>query len=60
MFGLVYKHMTYGALPLAYNEIIYLPTVKVEEEVMYDSISYKIVLNTEVNISKFTLEEKYS
>ena len=57
MFGLVYKHMTYGALPLAYNEIIYLPTVKVEEEVMYDSISYKIVLNTEVNISKFTLEE---
>ena len=25
--GLVYKHMPFGALPLGYDEIIYLPTV---------------------------------
>ncbi|MDD3504848.1 MAG: DUF4065 domain-containing protein [Eubacteriales bacterium] len=57
MVGLVYKHMTYGALPLAYDEIIHLPTIKVEEEIIYDDISYKIVPNAEVNVSKFTLEE---
>ena len=27
MMGLVYKHMPFGALPLGYDEIIYLPTV---------------------------------
>ncbi len=57
MTGLVYKHMTYGALPLAYDEIIHLPTVKVEEEIIYDDISYRIVPNTEVNESDFTPEE---
>jgi putative zinc finger/helix-turn-helix YgiT family protein len=57
MTGLVYKHMTYGALPLAYDEIIHLPTVKVEEEIIYDDISYRIVPNTEVNVSDFTPEE---
>ncbi len=57
MTGLVYKHMPYGALPLAYDEIIHLPTVKVEEEFVCDYIGYRILPNTEVNISKFTLEE---
>lgn len=57
MTGLVYKHMPYGALPLAYDEIIHLPTVKVEEEVFNDYISYKILPNIEVNVSSFTLEE---
>lgn len=57
MIGLVYKHMTYGALPLAYDEIIHLPTVKIEEEIIYDDISYRIVPSTEVNMSKFSLEE---
>lgn len=57
MTGLVYKHMTYGALPLAYDEIIHLPTVKVEEKMIYDEISYRIVPNAEVNVSNFTPEE---
>ena len=57
MIGLVYKHRTYGALPLAYDEIIHLPTVKVEEEIICDDISYRIIPNAEGNVSKFTLEE---
>ncbi len=57
MTGLVYKHMPYGALPIAYDEIIYLPTVKVVEEIIYEDISYRIVPNKEVNLSDFTLEE---
>ncbi|PTQ85949.1 putative zinc finger/helix-turn-helix YgiT family protein [Trichococcus patagoniensis] len=57
MTGLVYKHMPYGALPLAYDEIIHLPTVTVEEEMLNDYISYKILPNSEVNISSFTIEE---
>lgn len=57
MIGLVYKHMTYDALPLAYDEIIHLPTVKVEEEIICDDISYRIIPNAEGNVSKFTLEE---
>lgn len=57
MTGLVYRHMPFGALPIAYNEIIYLPTVKVEEELIYDDISYRIRPNKEVNISDFSLEE---
>lgn len=57
MTGLVYKHMPLGALPIAYDEIIYLPTVKVVEELIYDDISYKIRPNKEVNISDFSLEE---
>jgi len=57
MTGLVYRHMPYGALPLGYDEIIHLPTVKVQEEITHDDISYKILPNAEVNISNFTLEE---
>ncbi|MBA1335954.1 MAG: hypothetical protein HPY66_1773 [Firmicutes bacterium] len=57
MTGLVYKHMPLGALPIAYDEIIYLSTVKVIEEMVYDDISYRICPNKEVNISDFSLEE---
>ena len=57
MTGLVYKHMLLGALPIAYNEIIYMPTVKVVEEIICDDISYRICPNKEVNISAFSLEE---
>jgi uncharacterized phage-associated protein len=57
MTGLVYKHMTYGALPLAYDEIIHLPTVKIEEKIICDEISYKIIPNMKVNVSDFTVEE---
>lgn len=55
--GLVYKHMPLGALPIAYDEIIYLPTVKVVEEIIYEDISYRICPNKEINISDFSLEE---
>lgn len=55
--GLVYEHMTYGALPIAFNEILNLPTVKVQEELIYEDISYKILPNKPVNISSFTFDE---
>ncbi|MCK9331417.1 MAG: DUF4065 domain-containing protein [Clostridiaceae bacterium] len=55
--GLVYKHMPLGALPIAYDEIIHLPTVKIVEEIIYEDISYRICPNKEVNISEFSLEE---
>ncbi|ERJ11078.1 type II TA system antitoxin MqsA family protein [Haloplasma contractile] len=58
--GLVYKHMPYGALPIAFNQIIDLPTVRIEEKLLYnDSVSYKIVpnKNKNINLSNFSLEE---
>jgi hypothetical protein len=57
MTGLVYEHMTYGALPIGFNEILDLPTINVVEEMIYEDISYKILPNQQVNISDFTLEE---
>lgn len=55
--GLVYKHMPLGALPIAYDEIIYLPTVRVVEDVIYYDLSYKIVAKEETNLARFSLEE---
>lgn len=57
MTGLVYKHMPFGALPIAFEEIVYLPTVKIVEEIIYEDISYRIIPNKEVNLSDFSLEE---
>lgn len=57
MTGLVYKHMPLGALPIAYDEIMSLPTIKVVEELICDDISYRIQPNKEVNIADFNLEE---
>lgn len=57
MTGLVYCHKPLGALPIAYDEIISLPTVKVVEEMINDDICYRIQPNIEVNISDFSLEE---
>ena len=57
MMGLVYKHMPYGALPLAYDEVIYLPTVKIFEEVNHDDISYRILPNSDIDLSNFTNDE---
>lgn len=57
MTGLVYKHMPLGALPIAYDEIIHLPTVKVVEDMINEDICYKICPNKEVKISEFTLDE---
>ena len=57
MTGLVYKHMPLGALPIAYDEIIHLPTVKVVEDIVNEDICYRICPNQEVSISEFSLEE---
>lgn len=57
MMGLVYKHMTYGALPLAYDEIVHLPTVMLEEQIIYNDISLKILPKNELNLSLFSPEE---
>jgi len=57
MTGLVYCHMPLGALPIAYDEIISLPTVKVVEEIVNDCECYRIQPKSEVNISEFSLEE---
>lgn len=57
MMGLVYQHKTHGALPLAYNEIICFPSVKVREEMCYEDIGYKILPLEDIELSKFTPEE---
>lgn len=57
MMGLVYKHMTYGALPLAYDEIVHLPTVMLEEQIIYNDISLKIIPKNELNLSLFSPDE---
>jgi|GEM_PF-3503886 hypothetical protein len=36
MTGLVYKHLPLGAVPIAYNELLYLPAVKVVEDYFDD------------------------
>lgn len=56
MTGLVYKHMPLGALPIAHDEIISLPTVRVVDEVIQDDVCYRIQPNKDVNISDFSLE----
>lgn len=40
--GLVYAHKPYGALPLANSDIIYLPTLSVEEIEINDNTAYHI------------------
>ncbi len=57
MTGLVYRHMPLGALPIACDEILSLPAVKVSEELINDEICYRILPNREVIISDFSLEE---
>ncbi|MDH8678676.1 DUF4065 domain-containing protein [Fusibacter bizertensis] len=57
MTGLVYEHMTYGALPIGFNEILSAPTIQVVEEMMYEDIGYKIVPTSKVDKSIFTKEE---
>jgi putative zinc finger/helix-turn-helix YgiT family protein len=40
--GLVYAHKPYGALPLANSDIIYLPTLSVEEIEINDNTAYHL------------------
>ena len=56
--GLVYLHKPLGALPLAHNDIIYLPTVRVIEEEYEESTSYHIVPLDNAAEPAFPLEEQ--
>ena len=57
MTGLVYEHMTYGALPIGFNEILNVPTIEVIEEMIYEDISYKIVPKEKVSEGVFPEQE---
>lgn len=57
MTGLVYKHMPLGALPLGFDQIMSLPTVKVVEKLINEDVAYRIYPNADVNISDFSPEE---
>ncbi|GAA0780496.1 type II TA system antitoxin MqsA family protein [Hathewaya limosa] len=57
MTGLVYQHLPLGAVPIAYNEILTLPSIKVVEEFFEDYVAYKICSKEQIAISDFTLEE---
>ena len=57
MTGLVYEHMTYGALPIGFNEILSVPTIRVVEELMHEDIGYKIVPTGKVDRNVFSKDE---
>jgi len=57
MTGLVYEHMTYGALPIGFNEILSVPTIEVIEEMIYEDISYRIVPKIKVHEGVFSRDE---
>ena len=58
MTGLVYIHKPLGALPIAHNEIIYLPSVNIVEEEFEESTAFRIVpLESPVN-PLFSIEEQ--
>jgi putative zinc finger/helix-turn-helix YgiT family protein len=58
MTGLVYLHKRLGALPIAHNELICLPTVNVLEEELEESTSYNIIPLDAPVVPIFTLEEQ--
>ena len=58
--GLVYTHKKTGAVPIAYDELLKLPSIKVEEEVMYKenySVCYHILPNENYKL-KVNLTDK--
>ncbi len=57
MTGLVYEHMTFGALPIGFNEILNVPTIQVVEEMMYEDIGYKIIPTSKIDESVFLKDE---
>ncbi|MBN2796458.1 MAG: DUF4065 domain-containing protein [Clostridia bacterium] len=57
MTGLVYEHMTFGALPIGFNEILNVPTIQVVEEMMYEDIGYKIIPTSKTDESVFLKDE---
>lgn len=57
MTGLVYEHMTFGALPIGFNEILNVPTIQVVEEMMYEDIGYKILPTSKIDENVFLKDE---
>ena len=57
MTGLVYKHMPLGALPIAFDEITSLPTIRVVEELINSEVAYRIVSTKDISLTSFTLNE---
>ena len=57
MSGLVYQHFPLGAVPIAHNEIIKLPSVNVLEEEHPEYTAYKILPNPDFHLYDFTFEE---
>lgn len=57
MTGLVYKHRQMGAVPIAHNKLLELPSIKVKEEMNYDYIRHIISPIREISINEFSLEE---
>jgi putative zinc finger/helix-turn-helix YgiT family protein len=48
--GLVYQHKPYGALPIGYNELIFLPTVRVEEKQYHNgNMIYQVFPNASID-----------
>lgn len=57
--GLVYAHMPYGALPIAYDELLELPSIKYEVKVCDDDrYEYKIFSNPDYKIMGLSKFEK--
>lgn len=54
--GLVYQHYPYGACPIAYSEIIQLPSLKVIEEVKYDESRFHIKPARTYDIEQLEIE----
>lgn len=57
MTGLVYQHKTFGALPLAHNDLIRLPGLIVTEEEHGDYVAYRIESAIEDVEEKFAQSE---
>lgn len=59
MTGLVYKHLPLGAVPIAFNEILSLPSIKVIEEYGYgeSDIRYRVIPNKTMALDSFSFEE---
>lgn len=55
--GLVYQHMPYGALPLAHDEILKLPLVHTKEEIVCETMSYRIIPSKEADLCCLSSEE---
>ena len=53
--GLVYQHKPFGALPIGFNELIFLPTVRVEEKQYHNGrMIYQIFPNSSIDKQAFS------